>query len=263
MIQYEKKELLLSVKDVSLSYGNKPILENISFDIHNIVRPDVVQGQIFAIAGRSGSGKSSLFNMLSGYIKPNSGTIKIGVDQHDVKIGEMGMVPQTYPLFNHRTIYDNLALSLTSQSGKEKIDTINSYADHFELSVQLKKYPCDLSGGQKQRVSILQQVLAGNKLILLDEPFSGLDILMKNRIIELLLKVANLDEMNTLIIVSHDIESACAIADTVVILGKKQPDGITTVNKVYDFLKEDLAYRPHIKDIPRFREIIREIETLM
>jgi ABC-type nitrate/sulfonate/bicarbonate transport system ATPase subunit len=262
MIDYKKEDLILSVKGVSLTYDNKPILKNVNMEVHNITRPGMTQGQVVAICGRSGCGKTSLFKLLSGYNKPTEGSITVGVNQRPVRIGEMGMVPQNYPLFNHRTIYDNLSLALSSQKDKEKMDTINSYAEHFELKDQLNKYPCDLSGGQKQRVSILQQVLAGNKTILMDEPFSGLDMIMKDKVIDLMLKVVNLDEMNTLIVVSHDIESSCAISDTVFILANQNGEGSTVV-KTYDFLEEGLAYQPGIKENQRFRQIINEIKFLM
>ena len=262
MIDYKKEELILSVKNISLSYDERSILKDINMEVHNITRPGHIQGQIIAICGRSGCGKTSLFKLLSGYNKPTEGSINVGKDQHGVKTGEMGVVPQDYPLFNHRTIMSNLSLALTSMQGKEKIDTINQYAEHFELSEQLSKYPCDLSGGQRQRVSILQQVLAGNKFILLDEPFSGLDSIMKDKVVDLLLKVSNLDEMNTLVVVSHDIESSCAIADTVYVLANKDGNGSTVV-KSYDLLEEGLAYHKGIKELPRFREILSEIKGLI
>lgn len=261
-IDYKKEELILSVKDVHLTYDTKPILNGVSFDIHNITRPGMIQGQIVSIVGRSGCGKSSLFKLLSGYNKATTGTILVDQDQHEVQIGEMGVVPQDYPLFNHRTVMQNLDLALKSQKGKEKLDTINSYAAHFELTEELPKFPCDLSGGQRQRVSILQQVLAGNRFILLDEPFSGLDTLMKDKVVELLVKVANLDELNTLIIVSHDIESACAISDTVFVLTNADGNGSSIV-KTYDLLAQGLAYQHGIKENSQFRSIIQEMKTLL
>lgn len=257
MIDYKKEELILSVKDVCLEYDGKKILDKVNFDIHNITRPNVVQGQIISICGRSGCGKTSLFKILSGFNKQTSGTVNIDINQHLVKEGEVGVVPQDYLLFNHRTVYRNLELA-----GKNGKDVILQYVDYFGLTQQIDKYPRDLSGGQRQRVSILQQVLAGNRFILMDEPFSGLDSIMKDKVIDLLLKVANLNEYNTLIIVSHDIESACAISDTVHVLANNSNSNGSSIIKTYDFLKEDLAYHSEIREIPRFREIMKEIKSI-
>jgi ABC-type nitrate/sulfonate/bicarbonate transport system ATPase subunit len=261
MINYTKNELILSVKDVNLSYGEANILHDINFEIHNITRPEMTQGQIVSICGRSGCGKTSLFKILSGFNKATSGSVLIDIDQHEVEKGEVGVVPQDYPLFNHRTVYENFSLALKENDEKVKKQTIIDYAEYFGLSEHLEKYPCDISGGQRQRASILQQVLAGNKFILLDEPFSGLDSTMKDKVIELLLKVANLNDFNTLVIVSHDIESACAISDTVFVMARENEAGATII-KTYDFLSEGLAYQPGIRENLRFREIMREIKSI-
>jgi ABC-type nitrate/sulfonate/bicarbonate transport system ATPase subunit len=177
-------------------------------------------------------------------------------------------VPQDYVLFNHRTIKENLMLALHKQKSYSKADKLNvikQSAEQFNLLDHLEKFPCDLSGGQRQRVSILQQVLAGNKLILLDEPFSGLDSIMKDKVIDLLLKVSNLDEMNTLIIVSHDIESSCAISDTIIVLANdvNNPANGSTNIKMYDLIQEGLAYTSDIKSNPRFQAIVSEIKSIM
>lgn len=161
-------------------------------------------------------------------------------------------------IIKETTDITNASADIADQEKKEIID---SYGSYFLLSESMDKFPCELSGGQRQRVSILQQVLAGNKFILMDEPFSGLDLVMKDKVIDLLLKIANLNEYNTLVIVSHDIESACAISDTVHVLGNPDGNG-STVIKTYDFLQEGLAYEPGIRDIPRFREIIKEIKSI-
>jgi ABC-type nitrate/sulfonate/bicarbonate transport system ATPase subunit len=258
-IDYKKEETILSVKGVSLAY-EKPVLNNVNFEIHNIVRPGITQGQVIALVGASGCGKSSLFRLLAGYNRPDAGEILVGTDLHPVQIGEMGVVPQDYPLFQHQTVMGNLSLALTGIARKEKIDTIKEYSNYFQLLDHLEKFPCDLSGGQKQRVSILQQVLAGNHFILMDEPFSGLDVLMKDKAIELMLKVSNLHELNTLVVVSHDIESSCAIADTVYLLSNRDGAG-STITHTYDLLEEGLAYEKEIKDLPKFREIIRDIKS--
>jgi len=260
-MQYNKEQLILSANGVSASYGNKVILRDLNMQIHNITRPDVVQGQIISIVGRSGIGKSTLFNMISGFLKPTVGEIRITGDQHLVKKGEVGVVPQDYTLFNHRTVYNNLQLALGNN--KEAKEIIAEYAEFFQLSEHLQKFPSELSGGQRQRCSILQQILAGNTFILLDEPFSGLDILMKNKVIELLVKVSNINEMNTLIIVSHDIISSCAISDTVFVIANEEGKEGATIVKTYDFLEMGLAYTKDIKHNPKFLKVIEEIETII
>jgi ABC-type nitrate/sulfonate/bicarbonate transport system ATPase subunit len=261
-IDYKIEELILSVNDVDLSYDSKRILNNINIDIHNITRPNTTQGQIVSICGRSGIGKSSLFKLLTGFQKPDKGEIRIGVDQHHIQMGEVGIVPQDYKILNHRTIYDNLSIAMGKN--KDKKDIIHGYAEYFELTPHLQKFPGDLSGGQRQRASILQQVLTGNQFILFDEPFSGLDSLMKDKVIELLLKVSCLHELNTLIIVSHDIESSCAISDTVFIMAKCEGDNQgATITKKYDFLEMGLAYHENIREIKEFQDVIKNIKKII
>jgi ABC-type nitrate/sulfonate/bicarbonate transport system ATPase subunit len=261
MVQYKKEELLLSATNVKASYGDKTILHDINFQIHNITRPGMEQGQVVSIVGRSGIGKSTLFNLISGFLHPTEGEIKIDSDQHIVQKGEVGVVTQDYVVLNHRTIYENFKIAL--RGSKESKEIIEEYSSYFDLHEHLKKYPSELSGGQRQRVSILQQILAGNTFILLDEPFSGLDVLMKKKVLDLLLKVSTLNEKNTLIIISHDIVSSCAISDTVFVMARDEDKEGATIIKSYDFLEMGLAYQPGIKSDPRFIQVIQEIESII
>jgi len=261
---YTKSTALLSAEHLTLQYGDKTILRDINFCIHDIHRPDMQQGQVVSLIGRSGIGKTQLFKILSGLIQPTQGVVKIDSDQHPVKAGEVGIVPQNYILFNHRTIYQNLKIGLDNAAVKltedEKKRIIEDYAGTFQLTEHLKKYPAQISGGQRQRVSIIQQVLTGNKFILLDEPFSGLDILMIDKVIQLLIKVSTLHEENTLIIVSHDIENAAAISDTVWVLGKEENKEGATIIQEYDLCKMGFAWQPEIRKEPGFQELISTIK---
>jgi len=265
MNTYTKHKVLLKAEDVNLQYGDKQILRDINFSIQDIHREGVAQGQVVSLIGRSGIGKTQLFRILAGLIKPTSGLVNIEEDQHPVQAGEMGIVPQHYVLFNHRTIYQNLKIGLDNAAVKlsdaEKQQIIKDYADTFELTEHLKKYPAQLSGGQRQRVSIIQQVLTGNKFILLDEPFSGLDILMVDKVINLLLKVSTLHEQNTLIIVSHDIENAAAISDTIWILSTEDGKPGATIVKEYDLCQMGLAWMPDIRSNPEFISLIKEVKS--
>lgn len=244
-IMYNVEEPIFKVENVCLNY-DKPILKDINFQINNITRPDVNQGQVTTLLGRSGIGKTQLFKILSGLIQPTSGTVSIDKDLHPVKAGEVGVVAQNYMLFNHRTVRKNLVLSLVNSGvtlTKEQINhTIEGYANEFSIMEHLDKYPLQLSGGQRQRVSIIQQILTGNKFILLDEPFSGLDAIVKERVIALLKRVSILNEYNTMIIVSHDIESSLAVSDSILVLAKPNENEGATIVQHVDLAQMGLAW---------------------
>lgn len=267
MSPYKEAEVLLKLENVSLRYGEAQILRDINLELRDVVRPNVEQGQVVAIVGRSGLGKTQLFRIIAGLNAPTTGTVKVGVDQHPVHPGEVGIIPQNYILFNHRTVQENLAIGLKHSgktlSEKEATATIVDYADRFEIREQLKKYPGQLSGGQRQRVSILQQVLTDNKFILLDEPFSGLDIFMKDRVVELLLKVSTMNELNTLVIVSHDIPAALAIADQAWVMAREDKKPGATIVKNLDLKAMGLAWQPKIEVNRKFLDLIEDIKRDM
>ncbi len=260
-MNYSKNEVLLDVKDVSLSY-DKPILRDVNLTIRNIVRPGLDQGQVVSLIGRSGVGKTQLFKILAGLIQPDTGTIMIGVEQQAVEAGQVGIVPQNYLLFNHRSIYDNLRLAMkyVTLESKEKDSLIQDYAVKFDLTEHLKKYPQQLSGGQRQRVSIIQQVLTGNRFILLDEPFSGLDALMIDKVMDLLGRVATLHEWNTLVIVSHDVENSLAISDTAFILAREKDKEGATITETLDLIEMGLAWTPGIRENRQFQQVVSQIK---
>ncbi len=256
---YSKHEVLVEVSGVSLAY-DKPVLRDINFRIQNIVRPDISQGQVISLIGRSGVGKTQLFRILAGLSMPDSGTVKVGVDQQPVEAGKVGVVAQNYILFNHRTIEDNLRLAMQhteeALTKKAKDELVAEYAERFDLKDQLRCYPMQLSGGQRQRVSIIQQVLTGNRFILLDEPFSGLDALMIDRVLDLLVKISTLHEWNTLFIVSHDVENALAISDTAFILAREPDKEGATITETLDLIEMGLAWNPAIREDPVFNTLL-------
>jgi ABC-type nitrate/sulfonate/bicarbonate transport system ATPase subunit len=263
---YTKNEVILNVENVSMQY-DRLILRDINMCLHNVVRPGVLQGQVVSLIGRSGIGKTQLFKIISGLLKPTTGNVKIGVRQLQVNAGDVGVVPQNYILFNHRTVRQNLRQGLMNcarkYSTKEQDDLINDYASKFDLTGELKKYPMQLSGGQRQRVSILQQVLTGNQFILLDEPFSGLDMLMIDKVINLLVKISTLDEMNTLLIVSHDVENSLAISDTAFVIANEPNKEGATITHTLDLMEMGLAWNPEIKKQKAFIDLVGQIKYML
>ena len=262
-MKYEVKDtILLDVQIDSFEYQEGvPILKNIHQKVRDIVRPDVNQGQIVAILGPSGIGKSTLFEVIAGLRSPTKGTVQAyDATQKTlvpVRTGLVGMVYQSYELFPFLTVRGQLEIGaskggLKGAAAKEKVDF---YLQHFRLREHGRKYPNQLSGGQRQRLAIAQQLLCSNMLLLMDEPFSGLDPLIKNSICELIADVARLDELMIILIVSHDIEPTLSIADTVWLLGKTA-DGSATIVENINLLERGLCWREDIREDPEFRDLV-------
>jgi polar amino acid transport system ATP-binding protein/sulfate transport system ATP-binding protein/NitT/TauT family transport system ATP-binding protein len=265
MTIYSRGETLLQVKDLSLYYDNKCILCDINFIVDDIIRPGIQQGQVVSLIGRSGIGKTQLFRTLSGLQKATSGQILVRDGTpwtlRPVHAGDMGVIFQNYYQFGWRTVEQSLRLAAhrnKALAGMEN-DAILDYAAQFDLSDVLKRYPKQLSGGQQQRVSIIQQLLKGSDFLLLDEPFSGLDVCVLDKVVSLLLKVSLSHEFKTLIIVSHDIATTVAISDTVFILGRREGQDGSTIVRSIDLMERGLAWQPDVREEKAFAETIKEI----
>lgn len=279
MTPYVKKEVLLQAKNVSLCYGDKCILRDINFAVRDIERPGLQQGQVVSLVGRSGIGKTQLFRVLSGLQEPTGGSINIRERkpaqtgdgtieiwrERPVRPGDMGVIFQNYYQFGWRTVRQSLLLAARKNPllADKEDDAIREYAARFEITDVLQQYPAQLSGGQQQRVSIIQQLLKGSNFLLLDEPFSGLDICVLDKVTELLLQVSLSDELKTLIIVSHDIATAVAISDTVFILGRVAGfEGPTLVREI-DLMERGLAWRRDLREDKVFLDTLAEIKDCL
>ena len=262
-----KSETLLTVKDVNLTLGGRKILRDINFEVKNIHRPGVEQGQIVALLGRSGIGKTQLFKILSGLLTPDSGQILINKEQVPVKTGDMGVVFQDYYVYEWRKVKTLLEFAVNKNpliKQEDKAEAVKEIANQFDIVDHLNKYSNQLSGGQRQRVAIAEQILNGGNFILMDEPFSGLDVIVIDKVINTLLKISTTDELKTLVIVSHDLSNTIAISDTVYILNTEPnlAQGATIVHTI-DLIERDLVYQKDIKENPRFRESLKEIKNYM
>lgn len=259
---------LLAIENVSKSFtgdkGKVPVLTDVSLTIRDIQH----KPQILSILGPSGAGKTTLLRIVAGLDKPDAGSVLCHDDNNEmrpVRVGDVGVVFQRYPLFDDRTVLLNLVEparngGLSTSEAQEKA---LQYLSDFGLSAQKNHYPMQLSGGQRQRVAIAQQLIQNRFYIIYDEPFSGLDPNNISRVIRLLSRVANQHTKNTFIIVTHDITSALIISDHVCLLGKltDAPDSEgARIVKEYDLIAEDLAYHENVEDSPRFLEIRKEIK---
>lgn len=241
-----------------------PILKNIQKKVHDIQRPGVTQGQIVAILGPSGIGKSTVFELIAGLRKPTKGSVHCYDEEKQaivpVESGMVGMVYQSYDLFPFLSVQAQLELGARKGGLSDALATekINFYLDHFRLREHARKYPNQLSGGQRQRLAIAQQLLCSTKLLLMDEPFSGLDPMLKHAICELIADVAQLDEKMSIIIVSHDIEPTMAIADTVWLMGKSA-DGAATITETIDMMKLGYCWQKDIRTDAGFQQLVYQV----
>jgi len=222
-IEYSFGDTILKAENISLVLGGRQILRDINVEIKDIIVPGKIKGQIVGLLGPSGKGKTQLFKILSGLNKPTTGQVYIGdIEKNEgklVRAGDVGVVAQNYPLFEHRTILSNLMMVLGDKPAAEKKERIDFFLDRFNLMEHKNKYPVQLSGGQRQRIAIIQQMLCSKHYLLMDEPFSGLDPNMTKEVCSMIQEIANLDELNTVVVISHDITSTLAISDTVWLLG--------------------------------------------
>lgn len=160
---------------------------------------------------------------------------------------------QAYPLLAHRTVQGNLELV---SSDKKKIADMLS---RFNLDAHAQKYPIQLSGGQRQRIAIIQQMLQTNHFLLMDEPFSGLDIIAKDKVCKLISEVSSVDELNTTIFTTHDLESSVAIADHIWMLGREDGKPGATIIKQIDLIERGLAWDPNIQSNPAYWSTVHEL----
>ena len=209
---------IIEFENVSLSYGNRLILDAVNFQIN--------EGQIFGMLGPNGVGKSTIFNLITGLISPKSGRIKIygqDVTKYPIylrtKKFNVGYVPQYGGYFNDLTLHDNLkAISeITIENKNSRLERINYLLSKFELD-NLKDIKAKfLSGGQKKKIVIALSLLSDPKVLLLDECFAALDVLtikMLQEIIVNLQKESNI----TICICDHQARDLLACVDKAMIL---------------------------------------------
>ena len=215
---FKKNNSEIEFENVSLSYGNRLILDNISFKIN--------KGEIFGMLGPNGAGKSTIFNLLTGLISPNNGKIKInGIDVTDYPIYlrtkkfKVGYVPQYGGYFNDLTLENNLnAIGEIVIENKILInDKVNYLINKFELDNVRTIKAKFLSGGQKKKLVIALSLLSDPKILLLDECFAALDVMTIKMLQEIIVKLQQETQI-TICICDHQARDLLACVDTAMIL---------------------------------------------
>jgi len=238
--------MILELKQLNKSF-DKPVLRDIDLEIE--------QGEIVSILGKSGSGKSTLLNIIAGFERANSGSLSInGETIFDKKIHiepqdrNIGFVFQNYALFPHLSVEKNI---LFGAKTKEKKRLLGELLELVELEGYEKRYPHELSGGEQQRISIARVLATDPDIILLDEPFSSVDTILKGEIERDLLEIIKKSN-KTAIFVTHDPKEAMAISDRIAFL----EDGEIIQ---YD-RPQDIYYQPNSKSVASFFGIANYID---
>lgn len=238
---------VLNVNGVSKSFEDGQVIKEISIELH--------EGEIVSLLGVSGGGKTTLFNIIAGLSMPDVGNVVLDGEDITGKPGNVSYMLQKDLLLPYRTIVDNVALPLLirGMSKKEAREKASGYFEEFGLSGTEKKYPAQLSGGMKQRAALLRTYLFSEKVALLDEPFSALDMLTKGTVHEWYLDVMEKIKLSTLFI-THDIDEAILLSDRIYLLTGKP--GTITKEIV---IKEPKPRRKDFNLTEEFLEYKREI----
>ena len=245
----DKGEILLD--NVTLEYGNRgggfriPWLGGSGTPSRNKVILDkvslhILSGELVCLLGHSGCGKSSLLKIVAGFVPPSSGRVMVDGEEVRGPRPNHVFVFQEGALFPWLTIVDNVALALRSiKDRKERYRKARDYLALTDLEGVEGYYPHMLSGGMRQRAEIARALAAEPDVLIMDEPFSGLDYLTRLHLREEMINLHSIFLQTTILFVTHDIDEALQLADLLVVLGDP-PSGV----KLYRTIQE-----PHPRDL--------------
>jgi len=210
---------ILKCEHIRINYNNVPVVDDISLELH--------EGGFISLVGPSGTGKTTIFNVLSGVEKPDEGGVFLNGEDITGVSGRVSYMLQKDLLLEYRTVLDNVILPLLIRG--EKKSKAREYAcgffTMFGLSGYENKFPDELSGGMRQRAALLRTCMMNNPVILLDEPFSALDAITRRKMQIWYADIARKMKVSTLFI-THDVEEALSLSDTVYIMNGR-PGKIT------------------------------------
>ncbi|MCD1161670.1 MULTISPECIES: ABC transporter ATP-binding protein [Peribacillus] len=230
--------------DVEIKGAFKQFGANI---VLNGIDLEVKQGELLTLLGPSGCGKSTTLNLIAGFLDPDRGEVHIkgnNVTKVPPYKRDLGMVFQTYSLFPHMTVYENLSFGLKLRKvGKaEQKKKISKALELVKMSGLENRYPRELSGGQRQRVAISRALVVEPELLLLDEPLSNLDAKLRH---ELRAEIKRLQKEIgvTTIFVTHDQEEALSMSDRVVVMNAGKIEQISTPTEIYNHPKTEFVFQ--------------------
>ncbi|MFD4930288.1 ABC transporter ATP-binding protein [Peribacillus butanolivorans] len=229
----------VEVKGAFKQFGSNVVLNGIDLEVK--------QGELLTLLGPSGCGKSTTLNLIAGFLDADQGEVYIkgnNVTKVPPYKRDLGMVFQTYSLFPHMTVYENLSFGLKLRKvGKaEQKKKISKALELVKMSGLENRYPRELSGGQRQRVAISRALVVEPELLLLDEPLSNLDAKLRH---ELRAEIKRLQKEIgvTTIFVTHDQEEALSMSDRVVVMNAGKIEQISTPTDIYNHPKTEFVFQ--------------------
>ena len=244
--------MLINIKNINKFYYRNDEKVQVLKDINL----EVSKGEFICFLGPSGCGKTTLLRLIAGLEKPDSGEIYDGDEIVTKPSKDRGFIFQQYSLFPWLTVLDNVmfGLNLTNDSKDENVEAAKRYLERVGLADVANSYPHELSGGMKQRVAIIRSLLNHTPVLLMDEPFSALDMQNRHKLQEQLLGVWKRFE-NTIIFITHDVDESIFLADRVVVMDKNPG----RVKKIVDI---DLP-RPRNRESIEFLQVQEKVKNLI
>jgi ABC-type nitrate/sulfonate/bicarbonate transport system ATPase subunit len=200
------------IDGVSKGFGALSVVENVSMDVRD--------GEFVAIVGPSGCGKSTLLNIVAGFERPDSGSVRI--DGREIRGPSRNgiMITQHGSVFPWLTVQENLLFALSGTSHPDPSHRAHRYIEMVGLSGFEGAYPHQLSGGMLKRVEIARALVVKPEILYMDEPFSALDALMSLRMQTELRRILE-EERHTVLLITHDVEEAIFLADRILVLSPR------------------------------------------
>ncbi len=204
---------MIRIENLVLEYNNnhQPVTAFTNINLH------LIRGSTTVLIGPSGCGKTSLLYALAGLKQVSSGEISYGIDE---PTNQLAIILQDYGLFPWKTVAENIALGMQLKGfAKREIEArVEHYLDNLQISPYRDHYPGQLSGGQKQRVALARSLAVEPQILLMDEPFSSLDALSREKAQELFLEMKLAQPEMTVILVTHSIEEAVYLGDRILVM---------------------------------------------
>lgn len=254
----------VEVKNINKHFGNFKASDNVSFNVE--------KGKLIGLLGPSGSGKTTILRMIAGLETPDSGEIFIGGRKvNDLPPGErgIGFLFQSYALFKHMTVFDNIAFGLTVQ--KKPADEIKRRVEELAELISLKdfthRYPMQLSGGQRQRVAFARALAPNPELLLLDEPFAAIDAKVRQELRGWLKHTIHKLGI-TAIFVTHDQDEAVEVADEIIITNRGRIEQAGVPIEIYQapqtpFVAKFIGESVHLDNVGRLRGFNSKLEGIL